>query len=88
MFGGWVPQISKSPRHLNVSRNWGPSFEIKGLEKEKNGKRKNRKPVPTEGERKNSFWTGYRCTIYVMLDLRAFIRKCGKNLKIFQSVKI
>lgn len=40
MLGGWVPQISKSPRHLNVSRNWGPSFEIKGLEKEKNGKRK------------------------------------------------
>lgn len=35
--------------------------------------------VSIERERNNSFWTGYRCTISVMLDLRTFIRKGGKK---------
>lgn len=44
------------------------------MKKLNTGKRKNRKSVSKESERNNSFWTGYRCTVSVMLDLRAFIK--------------
>lgn len=30
------------------------------------------KSVSTETERNNSFWIGYRCTIYIMLNLKDF----------------
>lgn len=68
-------------RFLNVSRNLGTSFEIKGLGKQNKKKMEKGKTekVSIERERNNSFWTGYRCTISVMLDLRTFIRKGGKK---------